>query len=308
MDGVAPPAHGPLWPTVKGTVFYKMSGSGNDFVFLDARYTPEASCTAEAVSAICERRKGVGADGVVLLGRGRGRGKGSKKGRVSFVFFNSDGSRAPMCGNAALCATRLAVRLELTPGPDMVLETESGDLRSRSLDGPDERAQLFLEDFQVNTAVSVEKREGESGIWSLTVGVPHVVVEVESLEGDELMERGRKLRFHEAFEPGGANVNFVSQREGREGRGGRGGSGEWMMRSYERGVEGETMACGTGAVACAAILANKGVVTLPWEVKTVSGSVLRVEGKPIGDGSGSVGLENPSLIGEARLVMTGILA
>ncbi|MCZ6761046.1 MAG: diaminopimelate epimerase [Gemmatimonadetes bacterium] len=284
---------------MKGTVFYKMSGSGNDFVFLDARYTPEASCTAEAVSAICERRKGVGADGVVLLGRGRG----SKKGRVSFVFFNSDGSRAPMCGNAALCATRLAVRLELTPGPDMVLETESGDLRSRSLDGPDERAQLFLEDFQANTAVSVEKRGGESGIWSLTVGVPHVVVEVESLEGDELMERGRKLRFHEAFEPGGANVNFVSQGRGRGRR-----PGEWMMRSYERGVEGETMACGTGAVACAAILANKGVVTLPWEVKTVSGSVLRVEGKPIGDGSGSVGLENPSLIGEARLVMTGILA
>ncbi len=276
---------------MNGTVIYKMSGSGNDFVFLDGRHSSRSDWTPQAIAKICARRSGVGADGLAILD------PGSQPGRVKFTFFNDDGSEAPMCGNAALCATRLAVRLELVCGPEMVLETRAGNFPTRWLDGPGERAEIQLANVQ-SSPVDIEPAAGESSIGFFTVGVPHLVVLVDDLDTPDLMERGRELRYHVSVQPDGANVNFVARREG-------GGVG-WRMRTYERGVERETVACGTGAVACAAVLAHDGKITLPWEVESASGMKLEVYGKL--DGSCDLaGICDPRLVGEGRLVMQGVL-
>ncbi|MGH7591111.1 MAG: diaminopimelate epimerase, partial [Gemmatimonadales bacterium] len=221
---------------MNGTVFYKMTGSGNDFVVLDGRHTTVAEWPTERIQAICDRRHGIGADGFVILTPEQ------EPGAVRMHFFNADGSRAPMCGNASLCSTRLSSRLGLAPA-EMILVTDAGHLPSRSLDGPGERAEIHLADFGAPRRVAeVALAPGEESVWfGESGGPPHAVVVVEDLEGVDVDARGRELRYHPAFSPGGANINFVSSPAANTG-------GRWPMRTYERGVEGETLACGTGAV------------------------------------------------------------
>ncbi len=271
---------------MNGLVVYKLSGSGNDFVFVDGRLSPAESWEPEAIKKICDRRNGVGADGFAVLE------PGSRAGRVRFHFFNSDGSRAPMCGNGSLCATRMARLLEFVSTPDMVLETDAGEVRTRVLDGPDERSEFRLPEIPELAAPAIDLGPGESSVFFATVAVPHLVLVVENVSSVDLERRGRELRYHPAVSPLGSNVNFVSCS----------GSG-WVMRTYERGVEAETLACGTGAVASAAVLSRVGLIRqLPWEVQTASGMVLAVNGR-IKDGR----LQEPSLIGESRLVYRAVL-
>ncbi len=286
MDGVAPSASRVASSLMNGKVVYKMSGSGNDFVFVDGRLAPLASWDAESIRTVCDRRSGVGADGFAVLE------PGSEPGRVRFHFFNNDGRRAPMCGNGALCATRMAAWLELAPGEGMVLETDSGVLESRCLAGPGQLAELCLNSVSRPCEPDIDRADGERSVHLATVGVPHVVVVVDNLAHAGLMDRGRELRWHPALGPDGANVNFISDRDG-----------DWSMRTYERGVEGETLACGSGAVASAAVLVSDDHIRLPWEVRTASSRVLSVSGGPRESG----GIDSPRLVGEGRLVFRAVL-
>ena len=269
---------------MSGEPFFKMCGSGNDFVFLDAREIAQADWPPDRMARVCARGTGVGADGLVFLG------PGAAPGAVRFAFFNSDGSRGEMCGNGALCATRLSVLIGLVPGPDVSLETDAGLVRGRVSPGQPARAELLLPDVQGVRSLTVPPGAGEEAAGFAVVGVPHLVVPVRDLEGVDLPVRGRFLRSHPALGPAGANVNFVS----RDGD-------TWAMRTYERGVEAETLACGTGAVACATILGLRGLARMPWSVRSRSGAVLRISGEL--DAAG--GLREPRLSGQARVIYRG---
>ncbi len=271
---------------MNGTVVYKMSGSGNDFVFVEGRASPLASWTPERIRAACDRHRGVGGDGFVIVE------PGSEKNAVRFHFFNNDGNRAAMCGNGALCATRIAARLELADPAGMMLETDAGNYRSRCLEGSGERAELILGDVAEAPSPKVKLASGEREAHLLIVGVPHLVVLVDDLAGVRIMERGRALRSNPALGPAGANVNFVSET-----------AKSWSMRTYERGVEGETLACGTGAVAVASVLALTGRAVLPVDVRTASGSLLGVSGDP----QNGRQVRRAGLSGEGRLVFRAIL-
>jgi diaminopimelate epimerase len=273
----------------KGTVFYKMTGSGNDFIMLDGRVAHAKDWTAERIQQVCDRRFGVGADGfLVLVPEGEA--------QVRMVFFNSDGSRAPMCGNAALCSTRLSQRMGIAPA-EMTLVTDSGPFPTRSLDGV--MAELNLPDFDIHVKMDIPLEPGEVGIWfAHSGGPPHAVVVVEDILKVDVVRRGRVLRNHPAFAPKGANINFVQDPRTRP----TGSQSPIPMRTYERGVEDETLACGTGAVGCAVALAHLGLITLPAQVMSKGGFPQAVRATLTGKRVTGVWLA-----GEGRLVAKGVL-
>jgi diaminopimelate epimerase len=272
--------------SLKGSTFYKMSGSGNDFVMFDGRQVDPDQLTTEQIVELCDRRHGVGADGLVVL-------TPEGESRVRMDFWNCDGSRADMCGNAALCSTRLASRLGMAPGEGMQLVTRAGTFPTRLRPGETE-SELNLPGFALPGApAAVTLRPGESGGMLATVGVPHLVLEVDDLEQADLMGRGRALRSDPALGQAGANVNFVAHPEPNR---------PVPLRTYERGVEGETLACGTGAVAAAVLLAHAGRARLPVQILSRGGRVLHI-GATLSDGQAS----NVWLAGEGRLVFTGRL-
>ncbi len=266
-----------------------MTGSGNDFVFVDGREYPAAQWSAERIRGVCARRTGVGADGFVVLE------PGSREGAVAFHYFNADGTRAAMCGNASLCAARIAVHLDLAPEDGAVLETDSGPVPVRSLPGEGEWARISLPDVSPAQEMSqIDLAPGEHQIFLAHVGVPHLVVVVDDVDapGADPATRGRDLRHHPSLGSEGANVNFVMA-----------DSDQCRVRTYERGVEGETLACGTGVVATALVLAYTDLRELPCEIKTRAGCVLAVAGSLTPDG----GLKDPKLTGQGRLVFSGVL-
>jgi diaminopimelate epimerase len=266
-----------------GPRFWKMTGSGNDFVFFDARSEkPGVLETAAAIGAICDRRRGVGADGVVFLERDDGRAFGIR-------YFNRDGSLAELCGNASLCSVTLARRLGIVTGTeDFEFGTSSGPLRGRFRAGRPEIDAAAVADVMVDFQAS--RATGELRIGFARVGVPHLVVLCDDIERVDLMVRGPQLRHHPSLAQG-ANANFAAP----------GGDGSWAMRTYERGVEEETLACGTGAVATAALLRRWGMAGSPVSILTRSGEQLSVGFRE----EGSVSI--PSLQGEGRLVFEGTL-
>jgi diaminopimelate epimerase len=200
-----------------------------------------------------------------------------------------------MCGNAAICATRLAAWLELAPADGVVLETDAGEVAGTCLDGAGERAEIELPSPGPVTAPDIELAAGERAIRLTTVGVPHLALLVDDLAAVPVEERGRALRNHSAVLPDGANVNFVALAE----------DGGWAMRTYERGVEGETLACGTGAAATAATLLDLGAIScLPLDLRTSSGLVLSVTATVAADGR----FEHARLAGEGRLVFRAIIS
>ena len=269
----------------RGTVFYKMSGSGNDFLMFDGRYVERAAFTPEAIRNLCDRRLGAGADGVALLDPRAPEG-------VHFVFhfWNSDGSEAPMCGNGALCATRLATMIELGPADGIVrFATPAGVHEGSVRNG---RPSIRLPDCPPAQAVQPAVEPSERDPHLMSPSVPHLVILVDDVDRVDLDRRGPPLRNDPALGAGGANVNWVSPTA----------QGAFRMRTYERGVEGETLACGTGAVACAAVLAGKGLAEPPVKIWTRSGLPLEIdfERKP-------KALTSIQLSGEGRMVFRGIV-
>ncbi|MGH7500010.1 MAG: diaminopimelate epimerase, partial [Gemmatimonadales bacterium] len=184
-------------------ILYKMTGSGNDFVMLDGRCTDPAQWPAERIAAVCDRRTGVGADGLVLL-------TPEAPDAVRMIYWNSDGSRAAMCGNAALCSARLSLYLEMVPGGELRLLTDAGLVRARS-GASGGAAEINLLDFDVQATVpGVVAGSGERWLAFATVGVPHLMVRVDDIEAVDVTTRGRALRFDPALGADGANVNFVA--------------------------------------------------------------------------------------------------
>jgi diaminopimelate epimerase len=264
-----------------------MTGSGNDFVMVDARHTKPEQWSAADIQAVCARGTGVGADGLVFVG------PGARPDSVRMIYFNSDGSRAAMCGNAALCSTRLAARLGLGRPQGMTLETDAGTYESRCV-SPDEGAELHLAPVAPPAPVPglILAPDEERAVLG-TVGVPHLVVLVGDVARVEVVARGRALRSNPCVGPEGANVNFVSH----DGR------GAWHMRTYERGVEAETLACGTGAVAAACALAEWGLAEPPVTIWTWSERPLAIRAKKGAQGA----YDDVWLGGQARLVVRGVI-
>jgi diaminopimelate epimerase len=266
-----------------GRPFYKMSGSGNDFVVVDARQEPPGRlCEPEEISRICARGTGVGADGIVFL-------EPSRDATIRLTYLNADGSRAEFCGNATLCTTRLAAELGMGPASDLVIETDSGLVSARIGEwGPEIDLQPVSE---VRPWSGLPLAFGERAMGYAVVGVPHLVIDCADVETVDVVGRGRPLR-HDRSLPRGANANFVSS----------GRAGVWRMRTYERGVEAETLACGSGAVATAILLTVWGKTDGPVEIETRSGRTLRVRLRKAGE------LWYPTLIGEGRVVFQGRLS
>ena len=266
-----------------GLGFYKMSGSGNDFVVFDGRQEGTAAAVEPlAVRALCDRRTGVGADGVVLL---------APEPEVAFrmIYINADGSRAGMCGNAALCSTRLAVELGLAPGEGMEFETDSGRVRARLVDGQPEIDLAPIR--EVDSGLDLPREPGERRMGFVEAGVPHLVIEVDAVDGVDVQRRGRMLRHDKGF-AAGANVDFVARDPG---------GSAWSMRTYERGVEDETLACGTGAVSCALMLRLWGLSGDETRIRTRSSRIMRVRLRREGVSW------LPALAGEGRVVYEGRL-
>lgn len=268
-----------------GREFYKMSGSGNDFVVVDARAEPPGDLARpDTVQAVCARGTGVGADGMVFL-------EPSRTAEVRMTYLNSDGSRAALCGNATLCVTSLAARLGIVGSRDFGIETDSGVVRARVRGRGPEIDLQAPSDLRREVALALEP--GEKMIGFVEIGVPHLVVLVEDAGAADVLGRGAALRRHAALGPAGANVNFVSP----------GPAGQpWQLRTFERGVEGETLACGTGAVATAVMLESWGLSGSETTLRTRSGRDLQVRFRRDGD------TVTPSLAGEGRVVFRGELA
>ena len=270
-----------MGPRVEGQRFYKMTGSGNDFVVFNAAAGSVSDLeNEEAIRSLSARGTGIGADGVVFLEKAGGSD-------VRMRYYNSDGSEAALCGNASLCSTRLAVDLGMAQGGGFVLHTAAGSLKARIRDGLPEVDLEPVSDVKPD-AGDLGRRPDEARLGYACAGVPHVVVEIANIEAADVTGRGSELRNHPALAEG-ANVNFVSKRP----------DGSFTYRTYERGVEGETLACGTGAVATAILLSSWGESGKETTLWTRSALPLTVTLRHQGDAW------LPSLRGEGRIVFEG---
>ena len=237
--------------------FYKMSGSGNDFIIIDNRNNiVDESHLSNFIVNVCRRKVSVGADGVILV---------ENTGNADFKwrFFNSDGSVAEMCGNGARCVARFAY-LNNIAGSNMSFETLAGLVKAEVIE---ERVKVKMTDpFDLETDVTIDLKNGLTSIYSINTGVPHVVMVKNSIDDIDIVKIGRKIRYHDRFLPAGTNVNFVCHIK----------DNTIAIRTYERGVEDETLACGTGAAASAIVMAHKMKLDSPLSVLTRSGEYLNI--------------------------------
>jgi diaminopimelate epimerase len=265
--------------------FAKMSGAGNDFIVIDHRHSLiPLQDQAEFVRAVCRRMFSAGADGLILI-------ENSEKADFSWRFYNGDGSVAEMCGNGARCAARFAYARGIAD-KKMSFETLAGIIEAEVLED-DDVSLLMTAPCDYKRGLSVELDGKQAEISFMNSGVPHVVMFVE--EGVEIpvKEWGYTIRFHDQFQPAGTNVNFVQAL----------GDGTIQVRTYERGVEDETMACGTGAVASAIFATEKGITSSPVRITTSGGEHLTIVFDMQEDGTA----ENVYLQGPARIIYIGQL-
>lgn len=239
--------------------FYKMSGAGNDFVVLDNRKGEvSASIPLDQFAAkVCDRHRSIGGDGILLV-------EPSSRKNFRMRYYNADGSEADMCGNGARCIARFASIIGAA-GESMEFENLAGDFKAEILKGGKVRVQMSKpHSMKLNLQVEVD---GQFLVaHSINTGVPHLVVPVRDIDDFPVEALGRKLRFHKDFAPKGTNVNFVGLKDKHAIK----------ERTYERGVEGETLACGTGAVASAILMAASGACESPVAVTTSGGDTLEV--------------------------------
>lgn len=263
--------------------FWKMSGSGNDFILIDNRDERIREEDMSRLSRLIARRKvSVGADGVIFIKR-------SHNYDFAWRFFNSDGSEAEMCGNGSRCAARFAYLNKIAPAR-LTFETVAGAISAEVLG---RRVKVLLTDpYDLRLNIKIEDLLEWESIDFLNTGVPHVVIRVKNLDKSPVIEVGRKIRYHELFSPEGTNVNFMKKVD----------QNLIKIRTYERGVEDETFACGTGAVACALISSIRDGIPSPVNVKTPGGEILRVYFRKKGDSFSDVWLE-----GDTNIIYKGKL-
>ena len=237
--------------------FYKMSGSGNDFIIIDNRdLSLNVGDLPSFVRKVCERKVSVGADGLLLI-------EPSKSADFKWRFFNSDGSIAEMCGNAARCVARFSC-LKGIAGKKMSFETLAGIIFAEV---NDDIVRVRLTDpSPLKPEVKIALNGSECVLDCIDTGVPHAVSFVDKLDTCSVFECGRQIRHHNRFQPKGTNANFVSVVDRHKIK----------VRTYERGVENETLACGTGAVAAVLAAAHRRLVDSPVDAIVRSGEKLRI--------------------------------
>jgi diaminopimelate epimerase len=260
--------------------FLKMHGAANDFVVVDRRSVTLPEPLESWVVRVCDRRRGVGADGVLVL-------EPDAEYDFAMAYHNADGRRAEFCGNGARCLARLALDRGLGRGGEVRFRSDAGPQRARrAADGA-----IELQFGHVRAPGPRETLEAAGRSFTgrfVVAGVPHFVTPVERVEWVPVAEWGAALRHHPRFEPAGANVDFIA----------RLGSGRIAMRTFERGVEAETLACGSGAMASALCAHAEGEAG-PMHVVTAGGDELRVGFAPSGDGF------EVSLTGPAEVAFVG---
>jgi diaminopimelate epimerase len=252
-----------------------MNGAGNDFVFIDNR-SKQIQLQPAQIVRLCERHRGIGADGVILL-------KPCQSGQADWAwdFYNSDGGSAEMCGNGARCFARFVRRLTGAKGP-LSFETRAGIITARFQDDSVTVNLTPPRDLQLSRKVLLSS--GPAEIHSLNTGVPHAILFVPEADQAMVLPLGAEIRHHSAFAPKGTNVNFVQVL----------GSGQIRVRTYERGVEGETLACGTGVTASALITAALRGFPSPVKVQVQSGDTLEISFEQVNGQFANVGLTGPA--------------
>lgn len=240
--------------------FFKMHGCGNDFLILDdfGGHMPELG--PADIRYLCNRNFGLGADGLVVLRPG-------EETDAKWDFYNCDGSEAAMCGNAARCVIRYLSDHHFPGGGAITLETLNGVIRGRLLEDssvevsllPDRQDAFELEEklLEINNGEAIQ-------LFSLDTGVPHAVIEVKNLHGYPVASVGSQILNHPAFAPAKTNVTFFQRTVGNR----------IIATTFERGVEQETFACGTGAAAAALVFADIYLESLPIEVQVPGGELV----------------------------------
>jgi diaminopimelate epimerase len=267
--------------------FYKMSGSGNDFILIDNReHAVEAAIgsrtVVDFVKAVCEPKISLGADGLILI-------QNSDKANFAWRFFNADGSEVEMCGNGGRCAARFAFLKGIAP-ERMSFETVAGIIDAEVKDDVVKLRLTDPFDLRIGEALSIDGRDYK--VDSINTGVPHAVYFVDNVASCNVFEIGRKTRYHDHYQPKGTNANFVEPVDRHA----------LKVRTYERGVEDETLACGTGSVASALVAAARELVEAPVAVEVRSGETLTIYFEKT-----SRGFEKIYLEGQAKVVCEGRL-
>ncbi len=251
--------------------FTKMHGAGNDFVLIDDRAQTLPTDRA-FLAALGARRTGVGCEGIILV-------QPSRTADFRMRFFNPDGGEAELCGNGARCVAAFARAIGAVTTPTMRFETRAGDVTAEILDG---------ETVRIGMPTPTDLRDD-----FVNSGVPHRIVPVADLAAADVAGDGRRIRFSDAFAPAGTNVDFVAYDPPHAA----------AVRTYERGVEAETGACGTGAVAVACVGVAQHGLAFPVRVATAEGFVLVVEGVRTADG----GFAAVTLTGPVKKVFEGVI-
>ena len=254
--------------------FTKMNGAGNDFILIDNR-AGDVHLDRSQIAHLCDRHRGIGADGILLLE------KAANHADFRMRYFNADGGEAEMCGNGARCFARFADKVAGTQAkisfetPAGVISAELvGDLVTLQMTEPT--------DLRVDIDLPVAKEN--KTVHFINTGVPHVVIPVLQIEGVDVRKEGSAIRYHKMFSPKGANVNFIEKR----------GPKKIAIRTYERGVEDETLACGTGVVASALIFAAHENANGPITVIARGGDELQVGFEKSGNQFRHVTLTGPA--------------
>lgn len=255
--------------------FTKMHGAANDFILVDDRAGTFPLGDRVWMARIAARRTGVGCEGLILI-------QPSEKADFRMRFINPDGGEVEMCGNGARCVARLAHDLGAAPAR-MTIETVAGLLGAEMRGAQVRLTMTPPKDWRLSFPLPLGPKETYTAHF-VNTGVPHAMILVESLETVEVSRLGAGIRYHEAFRPAGTNANFARVEP----------DGALRVRTYERGVEAETKACGTGMVACGLLAARLGLVRLPVTVLPASGDRLEVDGRAEGDSYAAVTLTGPA--------------
>lgn len=268
--------------------FYKMSGSGNDFILIDNRRRPLKGINLKPfIKQVCRHHTSVGGDGLIILEPSQ-----SRLTHFRFRLFNSDGGEAELSGNGGRCAARLAYLIGMAP-KQMVFESLAGLVNAEVNEKKKGHAIVKIEmpipkNLELKIKIPVKGRTLLG--HHVNTGVPHTVLFMKNLDNLDVAALGKMIRYHPLFQPAGTNVDFAMLKTPRQA----------LMRSYERGVEEETLACGTGAVAVSLVASVLGLGRSPMTIRQGSGMPLRVTHQRNGKAFSQVFLE-----GDAQLIVTG---
>jgi diaminopimelate epimerase len=262
--------------------FTKMNGAGNDFILIDNR-AGDVHLERSQIVRLCDRHRGIGADGILLLE------KATNRADFRMRYFNADGGEAEMCGNGARCFARFANKVARAQ-TKISFETPAGVI-SAELVGDAVRLHM-TEPTDLRLDIELPLANKNKTVHFINSGVPHVVIPVPRIDDVDVRRQGSAIRYHKIFSPKGANVNFIEKR----------GPKKIAVRTYERGVEDETLACGTGVVASALIFAASENANGPISVIARGGDELRV-----GFEKSHGQFRNVTLTGPAELVFEGAI-